>query len=115
MVRRHALVRRLPAVKRWGCPGHLRVIRSARDVGEMTARKVVASELARSVGRCRHSRVWNSWLTVGVRRQRATLVDLPGGGGFNDAEFRQQDTTLTWVGDLTEVPLVARPKGDHPR
>jgi Ca2+-transporting ATPase len=110
MVRRHALVRRLPAVETLGCA---QVICSDKTgtltVGAMTARKVVTSERIFSVSGEGYTTA-GGFFADGVECTAAAeplLVDLlRAAAACNDAEIRQQDNHPTAVGDPTEVALL---------
>jgi Ca2+-transporting ATPase len=110
MARRHALVRRLPAVETLGCA---QVICSDKTgtltVGEMTARKVVTSEGMFSVSGEGYATT-GGFFADGTARTVADeplLVDLlRAAAACNDAEFRQHDNRPTVVGDPTEVALL---------
>jgi Ca2+-transporting ATPase len=120
MARRHALVRRLPAVETLGCA---QVICSDKTgtltVGEMTARKVVTSAGIFSVSGEGYTTT-GGFFTDGVP---CTAADEPllsallrAAAACNDAEFRQQDNGSTVVGDPTEVALlVVAAKGEISR
>jgi len=110
MVRRHALVRRLPAVETLGCA---QVICSDKTgtltVGAMTARKVVTSESIFAVSGEGYTTT-GGFFADGVECSAAAeplLVDLlRAAAACNDAEIRQQDNRPTAVGDPTEVALL---------
>src|SRR5215813_5987085 len=110
MARRHALVRRLPAVETLGCA---QVICSDKTgtltVGAMTARKVVTSERIFSVSGEGYATA-GGFFADGVECTAAAeplLVDLLlAAAACNDAEIRQQDNHPTAVGDPTEVALL---------
>src|SRR5499426_969300 len=110
MVRRHALVRRLPAVETLGCA---QVICSDKTgtltVGAMTARKVVTSERIFSVSGEGYATA-GGFFADGVECTAAAeplLVDLlRAAAACNDAEIRQQDNHPTAVGDPTEIALL---------
>jgi Ca2+-transporting ATPase len=110
MARRHALVRRLPAVETLGCA---QVICSDKTgtltVGEMTARKVVTSARIFSVSGEGYATT-GGFFTDGVPCPAADepLLSalLRAAAACNDAEFRQQDNGPTVVGDPTEVALL---------
>src|SRR5215475_681386 len=103
MVRRHALVRRLPAVETLGCA---QVICSDKTgtltVGEMTARKVVTSAGMFSVSGEGYATT-GGFFADGVECSAAEeplLVDLlRAAAACNDAELGQQDNRPTAVGD----------------
>jgi Ca2+-transporting ATPase len=110
MVRRDALVRRLPAVETLGCA---QVICSDKTgtltVGAMTARKVVTSESIFAVSGEGYTTT-GGFFADGVECTAAAeplLVDLlRAAAACNDAEIRQQDNHPTVVGDPTEVALL---------
>ncbi len=110
MARRHALVRRLPAVETLGCA---QVICSDKTgtltVGEMTARQMVTSESIFAVSGEGYNTA-GGFFADGVAcivAAEPLLVDLlRAAAACNDAEFRQQDNLLTAVGDPTEVSLL---------
>jgi Ca2+-transporting ATPase len=110
MARRHALVRRLPAVETLGCA---QVICSDKTgtltVGEMTARKIVTSEGIVSVSGEGYSTA-GVFFANGVERTaaEAPLLDnlLRAAAACNDAEFRQQNTQPIAIGDPTEIALL---------
>src|SRR5215475_9762613 len=103
MVRRHALVRRLPAVETLGCA---QVICSDKTgtltVGAMTARKVVTSAGMFSVSGEGYATT-GGFFADGVECSAAEeplLVDLlRAAAACNDAELRQEDNHPTAVGD----------------
>jgi Ca2+-transporting ATPase len=116
MARRHALVRRLPAVETLGCA---QVICSDKTgtltVGEMTARKVVTRDRIFAISGEGYAS-GGTFFTDGAER---TVVDdaplrelLYGAVACNDAELVQRDGRPVIVGDPTEgALLVAAAKG----
>ncbi|MBI3757719.1 MAG: HAD-IC family P-type ATPase, partial [Deltaproteobacteria bacterium] len=116
MARRHALVRRLPAVETLGCA---QVICSDKTgtltVGEMTARKVVTRDRIFAISGEGYAS-GGIFFTDGAER---TVVDdaplrelLYGAVSCNDAELVQRDGRPVIVGDPTEgALLVAAAKG----
>lgn len=116
MVRRHALVRRLPSVETLGCA---QVICSDKTgtltVGEMTARKLVTSERTYTVSGEGYAPT-GTFCVDGVERvpmAEPLLAALLGAAAAcNDAELAQQNGRPTIVGDPTEgALLVAAAKG----
>src|SRR5215467_255045 len=120
MVRRHALVRRLPAVETLGCA---QVICSDKTgtltVGEMTARHVVTSERMFQVS-------GEGYATTGAffaDETAWTVADDPLLGALlqaaaacNDAELAHQDDRPAIIGDPTEgALLVMAAKGEMTR
>jgi Ca2+-transporting ATPase len=110
MVRRHALVRRLPAVETLGCA---QVICSDKTgtltVGTMTARQVVTSASIFAVSGEGNATA-GTFCADGARDSAAAeaLLDdlLRAAVACNDAELRVQDNRTTAVGDPTEVALL---------
>jgi Ca2+-transporting ATPase len=110
MVRRHALVRRLPAVETLGCA---QVICSDKTgtltVGEMTARKVVTSAGIFSVTGEGYTTT-GGFFADGVASTPADepllVALLRAAAACNDAEIRQHENRPTVVGDPTEVALL---------
>jgi Ca2+-transporting ATPase len=110
MARRHALVRRLPAVETLGCA---QVICSDKTgtltVGTMTARKIVTSEQMVSVSGEGYSTA-GVFIADSVERTvaEAPLLDdlLRAAAACNDAEFRMQHAQPTAIGDPTEIALL---------
>jgi len=108
MARRHALVRRLPAVETLGCA---QVICSDKTgtltVGAMTARKIVTSEQTVSVSGEGYSTA-GVFVADGVERSatEVPLLDdlLRAAAACNDAEFHAQHTPA--IGDPTEIALL---------
>jgi Ca2+-transporting ATPase len=110
MVRRQALVRRLPAVETLGCA---QVICSDKTgtltVGAMTARKVVTSEGIFAVSGEGYATTGGFFADGAACTAAAEplLVDLlRAAAACNDAELRQQDNGPMAVGDPTEVALL---------
>src|SRR5262249_4412994 len=110
MVRRHALVRRLPAVETLGCA---QVICSDKTgtltVGEMTARTVVTSERVFSVsgeGYTTTGAFHADGMVWAVPDDPLLLALLRAAIACNDAELRQHDASPTVVGDPTEGALL---------
>jgi Ca2+-transporting ATPase len=110
MARRHALVRRLPAVETLGCA---QVICSDKTgtltVGAMTARTIVTSEQRVSVSGEGYSTT-GVFVANGVEH---TAADVPllhellrAAAACNDAEFDEQATPPTAIGDPTEIALL---------
>ena len=110
MARRHALVRRLPAVETLGCA---QVICSDKTgtltVGAMTARTIVTSEQMVSVSGEGYSTT-GVFVANGVEH---TAADVPllhellrAAAACNDAEFDEQPTPPTAIGDPTEIALL---------
>jgi Ca2+-transporting ATPase len=116
MVRRHALVRRLPAVETLGCAQAICSDKTGTlTVGEMTARKVITSARMFTIS-------GEGYATGGVffadglectAAEDPLLCDLlRAAAACNDAELGQQDNRPTVVGDPTEgALLVAAAKG----
>ncbi|MGE3537861.1 MAG: cation-translocating P-type ATPase [Candidatus Tectimicrobiota bacterium] len=110
MVRRHALVRRLPAVETLGCA---QVICSDKTgtltVGTMTARQVVTSASSCSVSGEGYA-TSGEFVTAGAGRSLAEdgLLDdlLRAAAACNDAELHGQGPETTAVGDPTEIALL---------
>jgi Ca2+-transporting ATPase len=116
MARRHALVRRLPAVETLGCA---QVICSDKTgtltVGEMTARKIVTRDRIFNVSGEGYASE-GTFFTDG--EERSAVDDTPlrallcGAVACNDAELVQRDGRPVLVGDPTEgALLVAAAKG----
>ncbi len=116
MARRHALVRRLPAVETLGCA---QVICSDKTgtltVGEMTARKIVTRDRIFNVSGEGYASE-GTFFTDG--EERPAVDDTPlhallcGAVACNDAELVQRDGRPVLVGDPTEgALLVAAAKG----
>ncbi|HXG20068.1 MAG TPA: cation-translocating P-type ATPase [Methylomirabilota bacterium] len=110
MARRHALVRRLPAVETLGCA---QVICSDKTgtltVGEMTARKVVTSEHVVTVGGEGYTPD-GGFFTNGAEyvapEEGAFMAVLRAAAACNDAELVPRDGVWTIVGDPTEGALL---------
>jgi P-type Ca2+ transporter type 2C len=110
MARRHALVRRLPAVETLGCA---QVICSDKTgtltVGAMTARKIVTSEQMVSVSGEGYSPT-GVFVADGAEHTAAEvpLLDdlLHAAAACNNAEFREQNAQSTAIGDPTEIALL---------
>jgi Ca2+-transporting ATPase len=110
MARRHALVRRLPAVETLGCA---QVICSDKTgtltVGAMTVRKIVTSEQMVSVSEEGYSPT-GVFVADGTEHTAAEvpLLDdlLRAAAACNDAEFREQHTQPAAIGDPTEIALL---------
>jgi len=110
MARRHALVRRLPAVETLDSA---QVICSDKTgtltVGEMTARKVVTSEILVTVSGEGYTPD-GGFFTNGVEHvaleESAFMAVLRAAAACNDAELVQRDGVWTIVGDPTEGALL---------
>ena len=116
MVRRNALVRRLPAVETLGCAQVICTDKTGTlTVGEMTARKLVTHErLYRVTGEGYSTE--GAFLADGVERtadEDPLLFDLlQAAAACNDAELVVKDNRPQVVGDPTEgALLVAAAKG----
>jgi Ca2+-transporting ATPase len=110
MVRRHALVRRLPAVETLGCA---QVICSDKTgtltVGAMTARQMVTSESIFAVsgeGYTTMGGFFADGMACTVAAEPLLVDLLRAAAACNDAEFRQEDHHAVVVGDPTEVALL---------
>jgi Ca2+-transporting ATPase len=116
MVRRNALVRRLPAVETLGCA---QVICSDKTgtltVGEMTARKLVTRDRIFNVsgeGYATEGTFFADGVECTAAEDPLLLALLHAAVACNDAELVQQDNRPAIVGDPTEgALLVAAAKG----
>ncbi len=110
MVRRNALVRRLPSVETLGCAEVICTDKTGTlTVGEMTARKLVTSRRIFSVsgeGYAPEGAIFSD----GTDRDSAAdpiLRDLlQAAAGCNDAEIHYQDGRRSVIGDPTEAALI---------
>ena len=110
MVRRHALVRRLPAVETLGCA---QVICSDKTstltVGEMTARQLVTSERLYTVsgeGYATRGGFFAKGTPYTSTEDAVLTALLSAAAACNEAEISHTDTRPTVVGDPTEGALL---------
>ena len=110
MVRRHALVRRLPAVETLGCAQVICTDKTGTlTVGEMTVRQVVTSERTLSVsgeGYATTGAFCSDGTAWAVTDDALLLALLQAAAACNDAELGQQDGRPVVIGDPTEGALL---------
>jgi Ca2+-transporting ATPase len=110
MVRRNALVRRLPAVETLGCAQVICTDKTGTlTVGEMTARKLVTLERVFSVtgeGYSTEGAVFADGAELSTREDPALLDLLRAAAACNDAELTQREGRPAIVGDPTEGALL---------
>jgi Ca2+-transporting ATPase len=117
MVRRHALVRRLPSVETLGCAQCVCSDKTGTlTVGEMTARKLITSERIFTVsgeGYIPDGIFFADGAELTPTADPLLSAALYAAAACNEAEIRQQDGRPMVVGDPTEVALlVVAAKGD---
>jgi P-type Ca2+ transporter type 2C len=116
MVRRNALVRRLPAVETLGCAQVICTDKTGTlTVGEMTARKLVTPERVFSVtgeGYSTAGAIFADGSEASPQEDPSLLELLRAAAACNDAELTEREGRPAIVGDPTEgALLVAAAKG----